>query len=71
MFKQVEFCPQCKCFQSMHPSLGLMAVNTPKGMKDVLLYHYHCETCNKYLRSTTLDHKDITVSPSLQESLAH
>ena len=40
----------------------MMTRNNPQGKEEVLLYQYHCASCNAYVRSTTLDHQEV-VSP--------
>jgi hypothetical protein len=43
-------------------SLAMLTINGPKGKEEVLLYQYHCASCNSYVRSTTLDHQEF-ISP--------
>jgi hypothetical protein len=59
MHRPIEFCPNCSSLRKLDLSLGMMTINTPDGKEDVLLFHYHCASCNAYVRSTTLDHKEV------------
>jgi hypothetical protein len=63
MPKLIEFCPSCGCMKELDLSLGMMTRNNPLGKEEVLLYQYHCASCNSFVRSTTLDHQQV-VSPS-------
>lgn len=62
MHKPIEFCPHCNNRRELDLSLGLITLNGPKGIEEILLYQYHCATCNSYVRSTTMDHKEY-ISP--------
>jgi hypothetical protein len=57
MHKQIEFCPNCNSRQEMDQTLGLMSFNSQEGVVDILLYNYHCASCNTYVRSTTMNHE--------------
>jgi len=63
MPKLIEFCPSCGCMKEVDTSLGMMTRNNPQGKEEVLLYQYHCASCNSFVRSTTLDHQEV-LSPS-------
>jgi hypothetical protein len=58
MHKPIEFCTNCNANQEMDLSLSLMTLNNPDGIEEFLLYHYHCSSCNSYVRTTTLDHEE-------------
>ncbi len=58
MNKPIDFCPSCKSKRELDLSLGLVTFNNPEGTDDILLYHYHCASCNAYVRSTTLNHEE-------------
>ena len=56
MDKPIDFCPNCGSRKALDLSLGLITNYHPDGVEDILLYHFHCASCNSYVRSTTLDH---------------
>jgi hypothetical protein len=58
MDKPIEFCPNCKSRKELDPSLGLIIFENLDGVIEILLYHFHCASCNSYVRSTTLDHEE-------------
>lgn len=62
MNKPIEFCPNCNGKREMDLTLGLMTHNNLEGDEDILLYHYHCASCNSYVRSTTKNHEEY-ISP--------
>jgi hypothetical protein len=53
MIERMEFCPKCNGNRRMVVSLGLMSVDTCEGRELTLLFHYHCASCNSYVRSNT------------------
>ena len=58
MNKLIEFCPNCNGGREFDLSLGLITFNNPEENEDILLYHYHCASCNTYLRTTTVDYEE-------------
>lgn len=58
MNKPIELCPNCNGKRELDLSLGLITYNNLEGTEDILLYHYHCDSCNSYVRSTTMNHED-------------
>jgi len=58
MSKPIEFCPHCNSRQGMDRTLGLITVNNHEGVGDILLYNYHCASCNTYIRSTTINYEE-------------
>ena len=58
MNKPLEYCPSCGSRRELDQSLGLLA-STHSG-EEILIYHYHCASCNTYVHSTTLDYQEIT-----------
>ena len=58
MYKPLEYCPSCASRRELDQSLGLLASSHPG--KEILIYQYHCATCNAYVHSTTLDYQEIT-----------
>ena len=69
MTKIIEFCPQCECYRELCPSLGLRTIINSEGKEDLLLYHYHCEACNTYVKSTTIEHRDLPDKVKRQRSV--
>lgn len=63
MHRPLDYCPHCGCLRDLDLSLGMMTVDTQAGKADVLLYQYHCASCNAFVRSTTLDNQEVS-SPS-------
>lgn len=59
MYKPIEFCPTCNSRQEMDQTLGLMTFKNHVGVGDILLFNYHCASCNTYVRSTTIDHEEL------------
>jgi rRNA maturation endonuclease Nob1 len=60
MNKPLEYCPSCGSRRELDQSLGMMAIDQPG--EEILIYQYHCASCNSYVHSTTLDYQEI-VSP--------
>jgi hypothetical protein len=58
MYKSIEFCPSCNCNRELDISLGRITINDTEGAGHTFLYHYHCASCNSYVRSTTLDYQE-------------
>lgn len=42
----------------MDLSLGLIPFQGADGIKEILVYHYHCASCNSHVRSTTMDYEE-------------
>jgi hypothetical protein len=61
MVERMEFCPKCNGNRRMVVSLGLMPIDICEGLEDILLFHYHCASCNSYVRSIGMDHEDYLV----------
>jgi hypothetical protein len=59
MYKPLEYCPNCASVKELDQSLGMMACNNPG--EEILIYHYHCASCNSYVHSTTLDYQEVIV----------
>jgi hypothetical protein len=59
MPKPLEYCPNCASMRKMVQSLGMLEGNSPG--EEILIYHYHCASCNSYVRSTTLDYREINL----------
>jgi len=62
MHKSIGLCPSCNSMKELDLSLAMLTINGPKGKEEVLLYQYHCASCNSYVRSTTLEHQAV-ISP--------
>ena len=59
MYKPMEYCPNCASTRELDQSLGMVACNS--FGEEILIYHYHCASCNSYVRSTTLDYQEVIV----------
>jgi hypothetical protein len=57
MPKPLEYCPNCASMREMVQSLGMLADNRPG--EESFIFHFHCASCNSYVRSTTLDYQEI------------
>ena len=64
MHKSIGLCPSCNSMKELDLSLAMLTINGPKGKEEVLLYQYHCASCNSYVRSTTLDNQAF-ISPKV------
>lgn len=60
MNRPIELCPNCNGRRELDLSLGLITHENIEGVEDILVYHYHCASCNSYVRSTTMDHEGYT-----------
>ena len=65
MNKPIEYCANCNGKRELDLSLGLVACNNLEGTEDILLYHYHCASCNSYVRSTTMSHDEYISSDEI------
>jgi hypothetical protein len=59
MPKPLEYCPNCASTRELDQSLGMLASNSSGEV--ILIYHYHCASCNSYVHSTTLDYQEIII----------
>jgi hypothetical protein len=51
-----EFCPKCQAIRNMRILEQRSNETGPDGTtKDVMTRIYHCETCNSFVRSETVD----------------
>jgi C4-type Zn-finger protein len=60
MHKLIGFCPSCNYMKELDVSLGMISLNNPIGEDEVLIYQYHCASCNSFVRSTTMDHQEVS-----------
>ena len=67
MYRQIEYCPHCNTYKKLDRSLGLITFNGPDGIEEILVYQYHCSSCNSYVRSTTMNHEEY-IRPGTQYS---
>lgn len=65
MNKPIAYCPNCNAKRELDISLGLATYNNIEGTQDILLYHYHCASCNSYVRSTTMNHDEYISSDDI------
>ncbi len=65
MYKQIAYCPNCNVKRELDISLGMVTYNNIEGTHDILLYHYHCASCNSYVRSTTMNHDEYISSDEI------
>ncbi len=65
MNKPIEFCPNCNGKREIDLSLGMVTYNNLEGTEDILLYHYHCASCNSYVRSTTINYDEYISSDEI------
>ena len=63
MQKLMGFCPSCDGTRELDISLGMMTRHDSMGKEEVILYQYHCASCNSFVRSTTMDHQEV-ISPT-------
>ena len=71
MIERMEFCPKCNGIRKMSVTLGMMPVESEKGPEEILLYHYHCTSCNAYVGSKTMESAEIFVPEEIAASALH
>ncbi len=56
-----EYCPKCQGMRKTSLSIDLRKATGPDGYEcDVLVFHYHCESCLAYIRSIEKDESLVT-----------
>ena len=69
MDQRMENCPSCNGPRRMGLSLGWVPTSSTEASEFSLLYHFHCTSCNAYVRTRTMEFEDFILPPIVPEIL--
>ncbi len=53
-----DFCPRCNALRNMVMTSTVRVITDPNGEKKIIkTNHFHCDTCNSFVRSEDIDRK--------------
>ena len=71
MLERMEFCPKCNGTRKMMVSLGLQPVSTKNGPDTILVYDFHCTSCNTFVFSRVAEASELAVAEEVADLKIH